>query len=175
MLKLSFYILLVFGLFIASCDDSETKEKNKIDKDILEEVLVQINKSNIAVEDRQIDDYLERRNWDFERTSTGLRYYVYQSGAGHQPYSGVSVVLEYEVSLIRGEVLYSSKTLGPKIFVVDKAEEPSGLQEAVKLLKVGDKAKIVVPSYLAYGLLGDDDKIPPKATLFYDVYLREIR
>ena len=175
MLRISALILLFISLVFASCDDASNNSKRKIDKEKLDKELVALNKANIEVEDRQIDDYLNRRGWNFERTKSGLRYFIYQKGLGQMPYSGGSVVIDYEISLIRGEVLYSSKELGPKVFVVDKSEEPSGLQEAIKLLKVGDKAKLVVPSYLAYGLLGDDNKIPTKATLFYDIYLKEIR
>ena len=60
-------------------------------------------------------------------------------------------------------------------FVIGEGDEPSGLHEMVKLMRVGAKAKVIIPSYLAYGLVGDDNKIPPSATLFYDLYLVEVQ
>ena len=177
MLKFSFISLFAVAviLLLNSCGDEQIKQTRRLDKAKVEKVLAKMNKEYIDVENGQIDDYLNRRNWSFTKTKTGLRYKIYQEGVGQVPVSGATVVIEYEVSLIRGEVVYSSKNLGPKTFVVDKSDEPSGLHEAIKLMKVGSKAMIVIPSYLAYGLLGDENKIPQKATLFYDVYLKEVR
>ena len=41
-------------------------------------------------------------------------------------------------------------------------------------MKVGDKAKFIIPSHLAFGLLGDENKIPKRATLVYDVELIDV-
>ena len=48
---------------------------------------------------------------------------------------------------------------GKKVFVVDKSSEITGLHEAVKLLKPGGKANLVIPSHLAYGVAGDGHRI----------------
>jgi len=36
-------------------------------------------------------------------------------------------------------------------------------------MRQGDRAKLIVPSHLAFGLLGDLKKIPAGATLVYDI------
>ena len=59
--------------------------------------------------------------------------------------------------------------------MVDKSDIESGLNEAVKLMSAGDKAKLLLPSHLALGLVGDQDKIPPLAILYIDVELLEIK
>ena len=166
----------MLSLLFTSCDNEVKQQVKKgLDKRKVEQVLAEMNKEYIDVENQQIDDYLNRRNWNFTKTKSGLRYHIYKEGVGQSPITGSTVSIEYEISLIRGEVVYSSKELGPKVFVVDKSEEPSGLHEAIKYMKVGGKAMLVIPSYLAYGLLGDENKIPKKATLFYNVYLKEVK
>jgi len=178
MLKYSYILLAatLLSLLIYSCNNEEKSQpKRSIDKDKVAKILAKMNKEYIDVENQQIDDYLDRRNWNFTKTKSGLRYHIYKEGVGQSPVSGSTVSIEYDISLIRGEVIYSSKELGAKVFVVDKSEEPSGLHEAIKLMKVGGKAMFVIPSYLAYGLLGDENKIPKKATLFYNVYLKEVK
>ena len=50
----------------------------------------------------------------------------------------------------------------------------SGLEEGILLLKLGDKARFIIPSYLAHGLSGDQDKIPPKATLIYTIKIIDL-
>jgi FKBP-type peptidyl-prolyl cis-trans isomerase len=47
----------------------------------------------------------------------------------------------------------------------------AGWDEGVSLLKVGDKARFVIPSDLAYGSSGAGGVIPADATLIFDVEL----
>lgn len=170
-------VFLVFGFMslIYSCEFGDSNGNPiQLDPKKVENKLAEVHKKNIQVEDRQIDDYLERRGWDFIRTKSGLRYQIYQKGIGLNPREGDGVVLEYTVSLIRGDIVYDSKKDGLKIFEIGTSDEPTGLQEIVQLLPVGAKAKVILPSYLAYGAVGDENNIPPRATLIYDIYLKEV-
>jgi FKBP-type peptidyl-prolyl cis-trans isomerase len=47
----------------------------------------------------------------------------------------------------------------------------SGLEEGILLLREGDKAKFILPPHLAHGLLGDDNKIPARSIIVYDLEL----
>ena len=49
-----------------------------------------------------------------------------------------------------------------------------GLNYAIKLLSVGDKAKIIIPSYLGFGMSGYDKVVPPYSTLVLNVKLLNI-
>jgi FKBP-type peptidyl-prolyl cis-trans isomerase FkpA len=42
-------------------------------------------------------------------------------------------------------------------------------------MKQGQKAIFIMPPHLAHGLLGDKNKVPPRATLVYDVELLNLR
>ncbi len=169
--SLSFIVLL---LMLIACDNDVNQTPLQLDPKKVENKLAEVHKKNIKVEDQQIDDYLERRNWDFVRTKSGLRYKIYDEGIGIKPKERQGVVLEYTLNLIRGDIVYDSKTDGLKLFVIGTGDEPTGLHEIVQLMQVGAKAKVILPSYLAYGVIGDEKKIPPRATLFYDLYLKEV-
>ena len=173
MIKPIAFLLIAFLFF--SCNDDDKKQPIQLDPAKVKETLAGVHKRNIKVEDRQIDDYLERRGWDFERTKSGLRYKIYKKGVGIRPVDGQKVKLEYTLNLIRGEIIYNSKNDGPLEFVLGEGDEPTGLHEMVKLMRVGSRAKVIIPSYLAYGLVGDENKIPPNASLFYDLYLVEVQ
>ena len=49
-----------------------------------------------------------------------------------------------------------------------------GLNYAIKLLKIGDKAKIIIPSYLGFGMSGYGKSVPPYSTLMLNVKLLNI-
>jgi len=169
-------LLLILVFFFSSCDNDTKKNNKTIDRKRLKESLVKVNTKHIDVENTQINDFMRRRHWnDFKKSKTGLRYNIYKEGIGIMPIPGSKVGIEYSIIDIKGNKLYDSETQGYKIFEIDKNEEPTGLNEALKLMKVGGRAKLIVPSYLAYGLLGDENKIGQKATLIYDVYLVEVQ
>jgi FKBP-type peptidyl-prolyl cis-trans isomerase len=88
-------------------------------------------------------------------------------GAVSQP--GRTVKLSYTVTLLTGDTVYSALKDGPLIFEIGKGQVITGLEEAILLLKVGDHAKIIIPSHLAFGLIGDQKKILHKASLVYDI------
>ena len=51
----------------------------------------------------------------------------------------------------------------------------AGWDEGVSLLKVGDKARFVIPSSLGYGSRGAGGVIPPNANLIFDVELVTVK
>jgi len=163
------FILLSF-LFICSCNNNGTPPV-VISSDSLKEPLEKANKHMIQVENEDIANYISRHEWDMKATGTGLRYMIYKQGTGNQAEAGDSVVINYKVNLINGIDCYSSKETGPLRFLTGKSDVINGLEEAVLLMKVGDNAKVIIPSHLAYGLLGDEEKIPKRATLVYDIEL----
>jgi gliding motility-associated peptidyl-prolyl isomerase len=162
-----FIILLL--LFAQGCNNDNEGRKNKPSSRQSKEQLIEANKRAVGTEEQHIDDFLTRYKWDVKETGTGLRYMIYKSGDGRVANEGNVVILEYTVKLITGDVVYSSRDKGPLLFTVGKGEVISGLEEGILFLHVGDKAKFIIPSHLAYGLIGDQEEIHGKATLIYDV------
>ena len=63
----------------------------------------------------------------------------------------------------------------PFSFVLGMGRVIKGWDEGIQLLKVGDKARFVIPSHLAYGSQGAGGVIPPDATLIFDVELMDVK
>lgn len=137
--------------------------------DSIEEALMNANKHVVTTEDRQIDDFVARMNWAVDKTPTGVRYLIYKKGAGTPITKDQILTISYEMKSLSGDVIYSSANEGNKTFRMGKGEVESGLEEVLTLMNTGDKAKVIVPSYLAWGLTGDGNNIPPKTTLVYDL------
>ena len=165
--------LLIIPFFLLACGETE-KPKPNFDPQKIKEPLVKVNKRLVGNEAEDIENYIARYHWKMEKTGTGLRYFIYKKGNGLKAEKEKYVKIKYKVNLINGEPCYSSEKEGPKEFLIGKAEVESGLEEGILLMKVGDKAKFIIPSHLAFGLLGDENKIPKRATLVYDVELIDV-
>lgn len=103
-------------------------------------------------------------------TDSGLQYKVLTKGDGEKPKSSDTVKVHYKGTLIDGTVFDSSYDRGePAVFPVGGVI--AGWTEALQLMSVGDKLKLVIPSDLAYGPNGSGAAIGPDATLVFDVEL----
>ncbi len=172
-------IILLIVFLIAGCCEKEHKSESgngvSMTKSELDEQLIQVNKRVLITEKEQIDFMVKRYDWKMTVTETGLRYRIfYKSPNTYFPVDGDIVKLSYALKDIKGDLIYSSQRDGDLAFQLGKSDQPSGLQEAIRLMNKGDKANIVVPSHLAYGLTGDGNMIIGKTTLVYSVELVEI-
>ena len=118
------------------------------------------------------DKALDKIAAGFEKTASGLRYQFIQRGDGVTAQKGKTVSVHYKGQLVDGTVFDSSyKRNQPIDFVLGVGQVIPGWDEGIQLLSVGDKARFVIPSDLAYGAQGAGGVIPPNATLIFDVEL----
>lgn len=127
-------------------------------------------------ESEEIDIFLSTHpDWNMNSTGTGLRYMIYHKGEGIDTAKvGNTVTVEFDISLLSGDICYSSSENGAESFIVEKSDIESGLHEGVQFMCVGDKAKFIIPSHAAHGLVGDTEKIPPLSPVIYDIKLLKI-
>ncbi|WP_299162132.1 peptidylprolyl isomerase [uncultured Tenacibaculum sp.] len=112
----------------------------------------------------------------YDETPSGLRYKILQNGEGKQATKGAMVSVHYKGQLLDGTVFDSSyKRKQPIDFAIGVGQVIAGWDEGIQLLKVGDKARLVIPSNLAYGEAGAGGVIPPNATLIFDVELMNVK
>ena len=133
--------------------------------------LKRVNKFLAEKDQERIRSFVERRGWQMQTTGSGLWYMVYHQGQGRDIGQGMYVKMNYEIRLLDGTLCYTSDSTGAKVFRVGEDDEPQGLHKAVEKLRVGDRARIIIPPHLAHGLVGDGQRIPARAILLYDLYL----
>ena len=112
-----------------------------------------------------------------QKTNSGLRYMIYTKGAKNTPLAkdGQQALVRLQISLLDGTSCYQTKTDEIERITIAHSEKESGIHEALQLLRVGDKAKLILPSHLGHGLLGDRMKIPPQSILYIDVQLIDLQ
>ena len=106
-------------------------------------------------------------------TASGLKYEVMKEGSGAKPSATDNVTVNYKGTLTDGTVFDSSYDRGqPATFPLNRVIK--GWTEGVQLMTVGSKYRFTIPPELGYGAAGAGGKIPPNATLVFEVELLKI-
>lgn len=175
-----FWFILLLALFtgvLFSCHQQNATGSVVVSSDAEKEEktdpYVEGNKNIMRRENEEIQMFLKRYGWDMQRTPTGLYIEVLSPGNGELYKENDPVTLEYRTFLLSGEMIYCSDSLGMKHFVVNRSEEIDALHEAVQLLRPGARARLVIPSYLAYGVAGDGDRIQGLQPVMMEIKISE--
>jgi FKBP-type peptidyl-prolyl cis-trans isomerase FkpA len=104
----------------------------------------------------------------------GIQIRRFNKTDGRMPKRDDRVTVHYHGTLEDGTVFDSSVQRGsPSNFDLDKVVPC--WTEALTRLRVGEKAEVQCPPRTAYGLKGSPPRIPPNATLTFEIELLAIR
>jgi peptidylprolyl isomerase len=105
-----------------------------------------------------------------------LKYKDIVEGTGESPGPGKLVKVHYTGTFPNGKKFDSSVDKGqPYQFVIGTGNVIKGWDEGIMTMKVGGKRKLIVPPSLGYADRGWGDRIPPNATLLFDVELLGVK
>jgi FKBP-type peptidyl-prolyl cis-trans isomerase len=159
-----FVFLALLAVFVFACgdkDDNLGKEK----------------------EMRLLRQYLEARNIQQEPESSGIYYVLLEEGIGSLPGRNDWVIINYTARLIddrifdttdeevarRNKIFSSSVIYGEKRLHLEQLGL-KGVLEGILLMREEGKARLIIPSHMAYGSMATG-MIPPYSTLIYDIEL----
>lgn len=166
-------VLFIIPLLLLSCGEEETP-KPKIPQWNTDKS-TRFNRELAIEQDIDIKLFLaQHENWKAEETGTGLHFILVKETKGAPVQTGQDAKVQYKISLLNGKVCYQTAADELDVFRVDNSEMESGIHEGIKLMRVGEKAKLIFPSHLAHGLVGDMEKIPPLSPLVVDIELIEV-
>lgn len=161
-LLLSLVIIAIIGGFNACRDRQATGSVVSTSETATEEKdspYMEGNKNIMRRENEEMQMFIKRYGWEMQRTPTGLYIEILDPGEGDLLRENDRAVMEYRTFLLSGEQIYCSDSSGVKNFLVNRSEEIDALHEAAQLLRPGARARLVIPSYLGYGVAGDGDCI----------------
>lgn len=174
-----FFFILVCLAFSCRDNHKSTTKQTNIQSKEFQDKLIEANKMYVKRESDEIDQYIAQRGWNMITTGTGLRYMITKKGDGESAKTDTAynkfAKVKYKISLLDGTLCYSSDSTGPKEFLIGQDNVETGLHEGIQYLHVGDKAIFILPSHLAHGLMGDQAKIPPKASVIYEIEFISLR
>ena len=130
-------------------------------------------------DDRFINEYLKQNKLTAKKTASGLYYIIEREGKGDNARQGQIVSVNY-TGMLLDEMVFDSNVLPefnhvePFSFPLGRGSVIKGWDEGIGLLNIGAKAKLLIPSGLAYGAR-PNGKIPANAVLIFDVELMDIK
>lgn len=125
-------------------------------------------------EDQQINEYMTANKLTpTEVTTSGLRFIKTASNAtGALPTASQTLRVRYRGNLLRSQSAFDSTGTGTAGFALGSSV--AGFDEALRKLKVGEKATIIFPSKIGYGKDGYSS-IPPYAPMRFDIELVSVQ
>ncbi|TAE70606.1 MAG: hypothetical protein EAZ85_11680 [Bacteroidetes bacterium] len=142
-----------------------------------------------AKQAKEIQEYAIQNKLDLMTTPSGLYYVITKKNpTGAPAKNGVNVGVNYVGQLLNGKVFDTSiKEVAQKAgkFVEGTPYEPlrfmlgqqgiiRGWNDGIILMRTGEKATLLVPSYLAYGERSPTPDIPANSILRFDVELTQV-
>ncbi|WOC40341.1 gliding motility-associated peptidyl-prolyl isomerase GldI [Polaribacter sp. HL-MS24] len=170
--------LFVLILIFVACSKNEARRplNPKPSTTLLSET-VDHSKALNEIEVQKIEDYIANDSLQIYEVSKSGFWYSYQKKVHNNasvPVLGDEVIFEYQISDLYGNPIYTKEELGLKKYLVDKEDFISALQKGIKLMKVGETVIFVIPSYHAFGISGDGNKIGMNQTIKSTVTLLKI-
>lgn len=169
--------VIVLSTFCNACQNTSTQvdATMKAPGQSIEDRLMDVNKKMIAKEAKEIDSFIVNKKWQVKTTGTGLRYYKYvESTTSLAAQLKDTVIINFAISLLNGDSIF--KTKQNFHMVLGHSDQSNGLEEGLLNMRVGEKAYLIMPAHLAYGVSGDMEYgIPPNSSLLYNVQLIQIK
>ncbi len=119
-----------------------------------------------------------KKHADTLKAANGIQYLkVLSNPKGVKPIDSGKVSINYIAYLKDGSILDASADRGNKPFscLLGENQGMKGWDECIRLMRVGEKTRFIVPYKLAYGDEGYKGVIPPKADLIFDLELTDAK
>lgn len=174
-MRVVFFIFMILAL--TNCKGPEPRRPVEVKSGSFFTESVERNKALLAEEEKIIQKIIEQDTInDYVASPNGFWYYFESKNdtASYSPRANDQILFSYNLISLENDTIYSAEELGPTSYVVDKEQLFTGLQNAVKLLKINERATFLFPSLQTYGYHGDGDKIGPRTPVKSTIELHTI-
>ena len=158
-------------LLLPACNNDvpviEVAEKNPTG----EVDLTKTNRMLAQRENTDIENFTSRRGWKMKDIGSGIKVMVTTEGHGPVAVHNDTVAIRYTVRNIEDKVVYSNVT---DTVVIGRLKPTRGIDFALRTLKEGSSATVILPSEEAYGVPGDGYRIGKRWILIYDLKVEKL-
>ena len=169
---------LLSYFFLISCSEQQARKPiTKSNSSSLTPASTILKKIN-SIEELKIINYIKKDTFhDYIRSPYGFwyRYIIKDPKNSISPKKGDLVQISYEISDLKDQIIYSKQLNGIKDYKVDEEDFIPGIQQGLKLMKIGETIKFIIPSFNAYDIVGDGNKIGINKSIISIVTLINIK
>ncbi len=168
MSRIAFSFIFSCFVLLVSCQEKSTKQQSETQEkpDLIEE-----NKAFLKQERERIEAFITGNNFDMQNTGSGMYYMKLSDTPKVKDEIKEEDIIEYayRISLLDGTPIANSTDNGNRTIKIGKDQTLIGLVEAFELMELGDRYLFIIPSHLAHGLASNEDQVPPRSTLIYEL------
>lgn len=158
-----------FGLKLEVIDIM-TSDEYEAEQKAIKEKEDAANAKRLKEEPKRIAKYIKDNNITEKPQISGLYYIEKQVGEGDFVQEGDLIAVHYSIYNLDNQLIESSYDYGqPLPFVYGSDQMIAGIEEAIGYMRVGGKARIVVPSRLGFGDITIDESLPANTPLVIDL------
>jgi len=164
--------VIFFLIILNSCGQPEPRRPVQTKSGSFFKASVERSRKLLEDEESKIQEIIKLdslKHYSHNASGSWYHYLAVNDSSAYTPQTDDLVVFNYDIMTLDNDTIYSKKDIGVVTYKVDKQELFQGLRDAVKLLKVNERATFLFPSSLAFGYHGDENKIgsntPLKSTI----------
>lgn len=136
------------------------------------------NAKQLKIDDQKLQAYFAENNLTAQKTESGLYYIIDKKGNGKQVEEGDLVTVDYvgkglDGTLFDSNILEEFNHVQPFTFVAGQGQVIPGWDEGIQLLSKGTKARLFIPSTLAYGQQ-ELPRVGANAILVFEVEIKAV-
>lgn len=137
---------------------------------------VRIKSYVVRTQEDQIREFIARNNYVVTEAQTdGLRFIRLQAGTGDIPAQGKVVKIKYTGRFLSSRAFDGNMSRADSLSVtIGGTQTVPGFQMGIEKMRLGEKAVIVFPSALGYGVKGNST-IPGYTPLSFEIYVAKIQ
>ena len=169
--------ILPYTSFILNVKNSDILTQEEYDKEQqrLRELEEAENQKRLEEEPERIAKFVKDHNVNVAPSPTGVYYLEIKAGDGESVEKGDLVYLHYNLYNIEDKLIETSYEGDPLVFYYGSDQMVPGIEEALKNMRVGGKATIIVPSTMGFGDVAIDKELPANSTVIFDLDLVEVQ
>lgn len=165
-------VFILACLFVACAEKPAQVPMNKKPVDHTEENIMEANRGLVAIEDDDIRHYVDSMKLDLDTTNIGIRYKILAANpSGVQAKRQQGVKITYSLREFDATEFCPNYTDRTEIVNVGTGDLPRGMDEAILMLHQGETGEFVIPSYLAYGVVGKGQCIASRTPIYCRITL----
>lgn len=171
-------VFVVLAGLCVGCGEPEPRKPVSVKSGSFFKESILRNKKLLEQEEQRIREIIQKDTLHhYHAGSNGFWYYfeTKNATASYLPQPGDHLLFSYTIMSLNNDTIYTADQIGSLSYRVDREQLFPGLQQALKLLKVKEKATFLFPSSQAYGYSGDGKAITPNTPLKASVLLYAIR